>query len=103
LQLKIVNELTQIQGYIDANQESIRCGNHPNNLPLFGRSGRSLTSLLPYLRHEAYTTPSKNEDLQPRGWERDTSHNSPMVLFIVKAKRLECPYGLKGKLQIMKR
>jgi hypothetical protein len=25
-----------------------------------------------------------------------------MVLFMVKTKRLECPYGLKGKLQLMK-
>jgi hypothetical protein len=25
-----------------------------------------------------------------------------MVLFIVNAKRLECPYGLKRKLQLMK-
>jgi hypothetical protein len=35
-------------------------------------------------------------------WERDTSHNSPMVLFIAKTKRLECPCGLKGKLYVMK-
>jgi hypothetical protein len=26
-----------------------------------------------------------------------------MILFIVKDKRLECPYGLKGKLHLMKR
>jgi hypothetical protein len=32
--------------YIDANPVFIRCGNHPNILPLFGRLGRSLTSLL---------------------------------------------------------
>jgi hypothetical protein len=36
------------------------------------------------------------------GWERDSSHNRHMVLFIPKIKRLECPYGLKGKLQLMK-
>jgi hypothetical protein len=46
LQLKIGDELTQTQRCIDANQESTRCENHPNILPLFGRSGRSLTSLL---------------------------------------------------------
>jgi hypothetical protein len=34
-------------------------------------------------------------------WERDASHNSHMVLFIVKTKTLECPYGIKGKLQLM--
>jgi hypothetical protein len=32
--------------YIDANPVFIRCGNHPYILPLFGRLGRSLTSLL---------------------------------------------------------
>jgi hypothetical protein len=32
----------------------------------------------------------------------DSSHNSPMVLFIVKTKRQEWPYGLEGKLQLMK-
>jgi hypothetical protein len=36
------------------------------------------------------------------GMKRDPNHNSPMVLFIVKTKRLECPYGLKGKLQLIK-
>jgi hypothetical protein len=59
LQLKIGDELTQTHGCIDTNQESTRCGNHPNILPLFGRLGRPLTSLLSSLRHEAHTTPSK--------------------------------------------
>jgi hypothetical protein len=36
--------------WIDANQEFTRCG---NILPLFGRLGRSITSLLSSLRHEA--------------------------------------------------
>jgi hypothetical protein len=40
--------------YIDANQEFIRCGNHPDILPLFERLVRSLTSLLPSLRHEEH-------------------------------------------------
>jgi hypothetical protein len=44
----------------------------------------------------------QNEDLKPTGWERDTSHNSPKVVFIAKIKRLKCPYGLKGKLQLMR-
>jgi hypothetical protein len=59
---------------------------------------RSLTSLLSSLRHEAHTHLSKNENLKQRGWERDRSHNRPMVLFIAKTKSLECPYGLKGQL-----
>jgi hypothetical protein len=46
LQLKIGDELTQIHRCIDANQEFTRCRNHPNILPLFGRSGKSLISLL---------------------------------------------------------
>jgi hypothetical protein len=47
-------------------------------------------------------TPSKNENLRQRGWKRDASHNSPMVLFIAKTKRLECPYGVKGILQLIR-
>jgi hypothetical protein len=38
----------------------------------------------------------------PRGWERDASHNSPMILFIATTNRLECSSGLKGKLDLMK-
>jgi hypothetical protein len=45
LQLKIGDDLTQIDSYIDANQEFTRCENHPNILPLFGRLGRLLSSL----------------------------------------------------------
>jgi hypothetical protein len=48
------NDSTQKDSYIDANQGFTRCGNHPNILPLFGRLGRSLTSLLSSLRHEAH-------------------------------------------------
>jgi hypothetical protein len=44
----------QTHGCMDANQEFTMCGNHPNILPLFGRLGRSLTSLLSSLRHEAH-------------------------------------------------
>jgi hypothetical protein len=43
----------QTHGCIDANQKFTRYGNQPNILPLFGRLGRSLTSLLSSLRHEA--------------------------------------------------
>jgi hypothetical protein len=49
----------QNDSYINANQEFLRCENHPNILPLFGRLERSLTSLISSLRHEAHTTPSK--------------------------------------------
>jgi hypothetical protein len=59
LQLKIGEDLAQTHGCIDANKVSTRCGIHPDILPLFGRLGRYLTSLLSSLRHEAYTTPSK--------------------------------------------
>jgi hypothetical protein len=61
LQLKIGEDLAQTHGYIDANQEFTRCRNHPNILLLFGRSERSLTSLLPSLGHEAHTTPSDKD------------------------------------------
>jgi hypothetical protein len=59
LQLKIGDDLIQKDSYIVANQEFTRCEIHPNILPLFGRLGRFLTSLLPSLKHEAHTTPSK--------------------------------------------
>jgi hypothetical protein len=51
-----------------------------------------------------WSTPTPKQKWKPKakGWERDASHNSPMVLFIPKAKRLECTYGLKGKLQQIK-
>jgi hypothetical protein len=45
--------------YNEANQMFTRCGNHPNILPLFGRLGRSLTSLLSSLRHKAHSHISK--------------------------------------------
>jgi hypothetical protein len=45
--------------YIEANQMFTRCGNHPNILPLFRRLGRSLTSLISSLRHEAHPHLSK--------------------------------------------
>jgi hypothetical protein len=93
-----MSDSIQKDSYVDANQESTRYGNHPIILPLFERLRKTLTSLLSSLRYEAHTTPSKNEDLKPRGWEKNSSHNSPMVLFIVKTKRLECPYRLKRKL-----
>jgi hypothetical protein len=35
LQPKIGDDSIQKDNYIDANQESKRCGNHPNILPLF--------------------------------------------------------------------
>jgi hypothetical protein len=46
LQLKIEGDSNKKDSYIDVNPESTRCGNHPNNLPLFERLRRSLTSLL---------------------------------------------------------
>jgi hypothetical protein len=52
LQLKIGDDSTQKDSYINANQKFTRCENHPNILPLFRRLGRSLTSLLSSLRHK---------------------------------------------------
>jgi hypothetical protein len=59
-QHKVGDDSIQKHIYIDVNQE---CGNHPNILPLFARLGRSLTSLLSSLKHEAYPHLSKNNDL----------------------------------------
>jgi hypothetical protein len=56
LYLKIGDDSTLKHDYIDVNQEFTRCENHTNILSLFGRLGRSLTSLLSSLRHEAHHT-----------------------------------------------
>jgi hypothetical protein len=48
-----------------------------------------------------YTHTYQNEELKQRGWDMDASHNSHMILFIAKNKRVECPYELKEKLQLM--
>jgi hypothetical protein len=85
LQLKIWDDSTQKGNYIDANQEFTRCGNHPNILPLFERLGRSFTSLLSSLRHEAHPHLAKCRP-KAKGRGRDTSHNNPMGLFIAKTK-----------------
>jgi hypothetical protein len=45
LQLKIGDDSTHKDSYTDANQEFIKCENHPNIFSLFERFGRSLTSL----------------------------------------------------------
>jgi hypothetical protein len=60
-------------------------------------------SLLSSLLYDMKHTPHLAKwSLKVKGWERDTSHNSPMVLFIVKTKRLKCSCGLKWKLHLMK-
>jgi hypothetical protein len=59
LQLKTGDDSTQKDNYFDANQGFTMCESHPSILPLFGWSGRSLTSLLSSLGNEAHTTPSK--------------------------------------------
>jgi hypothetical protein len=48
LQHKIGYDLTQKHGYIDANKEFTRCGNHHNILPLF----RGLEGSLTFFRGE---------------------------------------------------
>jgi hypothetical protein len=59
LQLKIGDDSIQNDSYADANQEFTRSGNYLNILPLFGKLGRTLTSLLSSLGHEAHSTPNK--------------------------------------------
>jgi hypothetical protein len=54
LPLKIGDDSTQKDKYIDGNQEFARCGNQSNILPLFGRLVKSLTSFISSLRHEAH-------------------------------------------------
>jgi hypothetical protein len=59
LKLKIGDDSTQKDSYIDANQGFTMCETHSNILSLFGRLGRSITSLLSSLRHEAHPHVSK--------------------------------------------
>jgi hypothetical protein len=70
--------------------------------PLSLEDWRGLSLLSSLLYDMKHTHTYQNEDLSQRGWERDASHNSPIVLFIAKIKRLECLYGLKGKLHLIK-
>jgi hypothetical protein len=92
----------QKHSYIEANQRFIRCEKHLNILPLFGRLRRIFHNLSSLLLDMKHTHTTQKESLKQRGWERDPPHNSPMSLFIAKTKRLECPYGPKGKLQLIK-
>jgi hypothetical protein len=57
--ISTIDDSTQNDSYIDANQEFTRCENYPNILPLFGRLRRSLTSLLSSLTQEAYPDQAK--------------------------------------------
>jgi hypothetical protein len=69
LQLNKGDDSTQKDSYIDANQGFRRCENHSNILPLFGRFGGSLTSLLSSLRYEAHPHLAKWRP-KSKGWER---------------------------------
>jgi hypothetical protein len=86
---------------IDANQEFTRYGNHPNILPLFGRLGRSLTSLVSSLRYEAHSHLAKWRPKQKGVTEGSLPQRTNDSIYS-KNKGLECPCGLKGKLHLMK-
>jgi hypothetical protein len=101
LQLKIWDDSTQKDNYIDANQEFTRCGNHPNILPLFGRLGRSFISLLSSLRHEAQPHLAKCRP-KAKGVGEGYLPEQPYGSIYSKNKRLECPCGLKRKLHLIK-
>jgi hypothetical protein len=88
-------------GCIYANQEFTRCKNHPNFLPHFGRLGRSLISLLSSLRHEAHPHLAKCRP-KAKGVGKGCLPQQPYGSIYSENKRLECPYGLKGKLHLIK-
>jgi hypothetical protein len=107
--MKMENIATQDRKWFNPKRELYWCKtrvckvgkppNHPSTLWKIGE----ISHFSPLLSKTWSTpTPKKNEVLKQRGWERDISHNIAMVLFIAKTKRLECPYGLKGKLRLMK-
>jgi hypothetical protein len=58
LQHKIGDDLTKTHIYIDADQESTRCGNYYNIVPLFGGFEESLTfsPLLSYTMKHTHTS-----------------------------------------------
>jgi hypothetical protein len=91
----------QTHGCIDANKAFTRCGNQPNILPLFGRLGRSLTSLLSSVRHEAHLHLAKWRT-KSKGVGEGCLPQQPYGSIYSEIKRLECPYGQKGKLHLMK-
>jgi hypothetical protein len=56
--------------YIDANQDSTRCGNCHNILSLFGGLEECLT-FSPLLSYTMKQTHTSQKATMPRGWERD--------------------------------
>jgi hypothetical protein len=74
---KIGDDLIQKQSYIDANQESTRCRNRHNILPLFG----GLEGFLTFSPHLSYTmkqTHTSQKATIGRGWERDAWMLDPL-------------------------
>jgi hypothetical protein len=67
LQHKIGDDLTQTHNYIDANQESTRCGNHHNILLLFERLQGSLT-FSPLLSFTIKHTHTSQKATMAREW-----------------------------------
>jgi hypothetical protein len=86
-QHKVGDDSIQKHNYINANQDSTRCGNHSNILPLFGRLEGSLT-FSPLLSYTMKYTHTSQKDTIARGWERDswilTSPPTLGILFIGK-------------------
>jgi hypothetical protein len=88
-QHKIWDDLIQKHSYIDLNQESTRCENHHNILPIFGGLEGSLT-FSPHLSYTMKHTHTSQKATMATGWERDgwmlASPPTLEVLFIVKTK-----------------
>jgi hypothetical protein len=86
---KIGDDLIQKHNNIDSSQESTRCGNRHNILPLFGGLEGSLT-FSPHLSYTMKHTHTSQKATIARGWERDgwilASPPTLWILFIVKTK-----------------
>jgi hypothetical protein len=84
---------------------STRCGNHLNILPHFRRLERISHNLSTLLLHLNHTTQPKwlnlNQGVEER-WLKCLPLHQPLGSTYIENKRLECPYGLKGKWHLMK-
>jgi hypothetical protein len=67
---KIGDLLTQTHCCFNANQESTRCGNHLNIIPLFGGLDGSFT-FSPLLSYSMKHTHTSQKATMATGWERD--------------------------------
>jgi hypothetical protein len=69
-QHKIGDDLIQKHSYIDANQESTRCENRHNILPLFGKLEGPLT-FSPHLSYTMKHNHTSQKATMVRRWEMD--------------------------------